>query len=66
MLFRSILDLEQGGTCAARKTGLERLRRVGKSKEALEAVQAAGRRMPDNLCMMLDIGGVERAIKERL
>jgi len=60
-----IRDLEKGKTCDGRKKGLMLLKRVGKSDKAYATVERAARRMPQNLCMMLDFDRAKRAIRKR-
>lgn len=62
----AIKDLETGGTCQSRRFGLLRLKREGRDERALDAVKAASSRMPDNLCMALDLTSTERALRKKL
>jgi len=58
-----IRDLETGTSCGYRQAGLRRLKRAGASAAALEAVQRARARGFENLCMLLEFGDAERAIR---
>lgn len=58
-------DLLEGETCGQRRFGLMLLKRVGIGPRVIEAVRAAGERMPDNMCMALDLAGVEEAVASR-
>jgi tetratricopeptide (TPR) repeat protein len=60
--LRDLLDSEK---CEQRRLGLTALEQVGKGEEVLAAVQAAKARMPDNLCMSVDLVRAEEAIKRR-
>jgi serine/threonine-protein kinase len=61
-----ITDLNEAKTCGGRATGLRRLKKHGRAERALKAVQKASKRMPDNLCMVLEFGGAESAIQGRM
>ncbi|MBN2360134.1 MAG: serine/threonine protein kinase [Deltaproteobacteria bacterium] len=61
-----ILDLETGTNCGQRQQGLRRLKRVAASETALEAIRQAQQRGLENLCMLLEYGEAERAIRTRL
>ena len=58
-------DLLEGETCGQRRFGLLLLKRIGIGPKVVEGVRAAGERMPDNLCMALDLAGVEAAVAAR-
>lgn len=57
-----LLDLATGKTCGQRRFGLLLLKRSSGGEDALSAVRAAAARMPDNLCMALDLPAVEKAL----
>lgn len=59
----AIWALLEGQSCERRRHGLNRLRRVGKGKEAHAAVQRASKRMPENLCMALEFPAALRELK---
>ena len=63
---KAIEQLEDAPSCGQRRQALFVLKRLGKSEEALEAIQGAAQRLPDNLCMALDFMGAEQAVKRRL
>jgi serine/threonine protein kinase len=58
-------DLLRGETCGQRRYGLLLLKRGGAGPKALAAVKAAGERMPENICMVLDLEGVQKIIEKR-
>ncbi|OGQ11753.1 MAG: hypothetical protein A2138_20050 [Deltaproteobacteria bacterium RBG_16_71_12] len=60
-----IQDLEEGTSCARRRMGLMLLKRVAASGDALDAVRSAGKRQPDNVCMLFDFAAAESAIRSR-
>ncbi|MFH1809554.1 MAG: serine/threonine-protein kinase [Pseudomonadota bacterium] len=60
------LDLKSGDSCPRRRMGLMRLKRMGQSRAAADAIRSASQRMPDNLCMLLDFPGAEQAVRARL
>ena len=61
----AIADLESGSSCARRRMGLVLLRRVGKGDGALVAIDDAQKHMPDNACMLFDLGGAASAVRGR-
>ncbi|MFH1810058.1 MAG: serine/threonine-protein kinase [Pseudomonadota bacterium] len=61
-----IQQLKTGRTCAERKRALERLGEIGNSERALVAVQEAGGRQPDNICMVFSVTFVEGKLRQRL
>ncbi len=58
-------DVLTGDGCQQRRAGMQLLKKHGKGKEALDAVRALGRQMPDNLCLVLELTSAEQAIKQR-
>lgn len=60
-----VLDVRTGDDCGRRRYGLLLLRRGGVGEQALAAVREAGERMPDNICLSLDLASTERAIERR-
>jgi len=61
-----IRDLVDGETCGRRHFGLKMLKRKGKTQDAVDAIREAGKRLPDNLCLMLDVNAAERAVQKRM
>lgn len=60
-----VLDMEDGEDCGRRRYGLMLLKRGGVGQKALDAVREAGARMPDNICLSLELAATERAIERR-
>jgi serine/threonine-protein kinase len=60
-----VRDLAEGDDCGRRRHGLLLLKRAGKGQAVLDAIAAAGERMPDNICMTLDLGSAEKAVRGR-
>jgi hypothetical protein len=51
--------------CAARKVGLQTLKRVGKGSAAMSAVKALQNNLAANFCMALDLKPAEEAVRRR-
>jgi len=62
----AIRDLETGSNCRKRRYGVKLLVRSARDKEATKALRRASKRMPDNLCILMDINKAEGKVRKRL
>ena len=63
----ALVDLASAKTCAKRRQGLELLTEVGRTGDALAAIErAAASRTGDNACLAADLGAARDAVRKRV